>query len=305
MAKLSEKRYKEESAIDLLKRGWFHLISSFVIVPLLFVIYSVKLAIVITIIVTIALSYFSRDSRLTPRKIIEGFIKGGVDMLAVTPALAAIAMISIPLLSTGLALKVGNMLLSMFPNNVFFLCLFALLFLKFVGLAVPITATYILGVVVLSYPFSSLGFPTYAIHLLCFYFAICSELSPPVSINAIVASSVTGGNANKIMLEMYRYALPSLFIVFSIFVNPNGMGFYHSGWMEIDAMDENPIYCCNIACWPDLYVIGYWWVVFQGYFQDFTNLFCSRGLYVFDSPRFHFNLCRCDISNNRRSRLFS
>ena len=79
-----------------------------------------------------------------------------------------------------------------------------------IGLSLPITATYIMTVVMVAPALVKLGIPMHVAHLLAFYFAVLSEVSPPVGLSPCAAAAVTGGNPFGSMMQAWKYSLPGL-----------------------------------------------------------------------------------------------
>jgi TRAP-type uncharacterized transport system fused permease subunit len=83
-----------------------------------------------------------------------------------------------------------------------------------IGLSLPITATYIMTVVMVAPALVKLGIPMHVAHLLAFYFAVLSEVSPPVGLSPCAAAAVTGGNPFGSMMQAWKYSLPAFLVPF-------------------------------------------------------------------------------------------
>jgi TRAP-type uncharacterized transport system fused permease subunit len=59
-----------------------------------------------------------------------------------------------------------------------------------------------------------LGLPMHVAHLLAFYFAVLSEVSPPVGLSPCAAAAVTGGNPFGSMMQAWKYSLPAFLVPF-------------------------------------------------------------------------------------------
>jgi len=66
------------------------------------------------------------------------------------------------------------------------------------------------------------GVPDYVAHLLAFYFAVLSEVSPPVGLSPSAAAAVTGGNPFKSMMQAWKYSLPAFLVPFFFSITPAG-----------------------------------------------------------------------------------
>jgi len=91
-----------------------------------------------------------------------------------------------------------------------------------IGLSLPITATYIMTVVMVAPALVKLGISVHVAHLLAFYFAVLSEVSPPVGLSPSAAAAVTGGNPFGAMMQAWKYSLPAFLVPFCFSVTPEG-----------------------------------------------------------------------------------
>ncbi len=92
--------------------------------------------------------------------------------------------------------------------------LLSLLASMLIGLSLPITATYIMTVVMVAPALVKIGVPMHVAHLLVFYFAVLSEVSPPVGLSPSAAAAVTGGNPFGSMMQAWKYSLPAFLVPF-------------------------------------------------------------------------------------------
>jgi TRAP transporter 4TM/12TM fusion protein len=200
----------------MLTKG-YHLLSIVVLVALL-VLWnkSPEYAALGAIGATILTSFLSRDRNewLTPRKIIVAMIEGAKNMLPVAVLLAAAGLIVGTFTLTGLGLKISSIIMSVSGGSVLAAIVLAMLASMLIGLSLPITATYIMTVVMVAPALVTLGLPMPVAHLLAFYFAVLSEVSPPVGLSPCAAAAVTGGNPFGSMMQAWKYSLPAFLVPF-------------------------------------------------------------------------------------------
>ena len=73
-----------------------------------------------------------------------------------------------------------------------------------VGLAVPVTASYIICAVIAAPALIQLGVADYAAHMFIFYYAVLSEVSPPTALSPFAAAAITGGDPYKTTLQSWK-----------------------------------------------------------------------------------------------------
>jgi TRAP-type uncharacterized transport system fused permease subunit len=102
------------------------------------------------------------------------------------------------------------------------------------GLAMPVTASYIIAAVITAPAMIKLGIPAYAAHMFIFYYAVLSEVSPPTALSPFAAAAITGGNPYKTTMMAWKYTLPAFLVPFMFTLHPDGLGLLLKGsWGNI------------------------------------------------------------------------
>jgi len=102
------------------------------------------------------------------------------------------------------------------------------------GLAMPVTASYIIAAVITAPAMIKLGIPNYAAHMFIFYYAVLSEVSPPTALSPFAAAAITGGNPYKTTMMAWKYTLPAFLVPFMFTLHPDGLGLLLKGsWGNI------------------------------------------------------------------------
>ncbi len=207
----------------MLRRG-YHLISLIVLVILLAMGRSPESAAVWAIVTTVLTSFLSRDKNewLTPRRIVAALIEGGKNMIPVAVLLAAAGIIVGTFSLTGLGLKISSLIMALSGGNKLMALFLAFLTSLIIGLSLPITATYIMTVVMVAPALVKLGIPDFVAHIVVFYFAVLSEVSPPVGLSPSAAAAITGGNPFRAMLNSWKYCISTFLVPFMFSATPIG-----------------------------------------------------------------------------------
>jgi TRAP-type uncharacterized transport system fused permease subunit len=66
-----------------------------------------------------------------------------------------------------------------------------------------------------------------------FYYAVLSEVSPPVALSPFAAAAITGGNPYRTMMLTWKYALPCFLVPF-MFTQPDGLAIL---WRDVSIQD--------------------------------------------------------------------
>jgi TRAP-type uncharacterized transport system fused permease subunit len=98
-----------------------------------------------------------------------------------------------------------------------------------VGLAVPVTASYIICAVIAAPALINLGVPDFAAHMFIFYYAVLSEVSPPTALSPFAAAAITGGGPYRTTLQCWKYTAPAFLVPFMFVLDPSGTGLLLGG----------------------------------------------------------------------------
>src|SRR5256885_1898053 len=132
------------------------------------------------------------------------------------------------LLQTGLGLKISRLILDLGLGNLVLRLVVSAIVLWVLGLSLPITATYLVAVPTVVPALITLGVAPPAAHMFVFYYAVLSEVSPPVALSPFAAAAITGGNPYKTMMLTWKYALPCFLVPF-MFTQPGGLAILWTG----------------------------------------------------------------------------
>lgn len=216
---------KAKTVREIMLTKGYHLISLLVLVALLVVWNkSPEYAAIGALITTILTSFISRDRTewLTPKRIFEALVDGAKNVLPVAVLLAGAGLIVGTFTLTGLGLKISGIIMSVSGGSREIAILLSLVASMIIGLSLPITATYIMTVVMVAPALVKVGVPDHVAHLLAFYFAVLSEVSPPVGLSPSAAAAVTKGNPFGSMMQAWKYSLPAFLVPFFFSVTPEG-----------------------------------------------------------------------------------
>jgi len=98
-----------------------------------------------------------------------------------------------------------------------------------IGLAVPVTASYIICAVIAAPALIQLGVPDFAAHMFIFYYAVLSEVSPPTALSPFAAAAITGGDPYRTTLQSWKYTAPAFLVPFMFVLDPSGVNLLLTG----------------------------------------------------------------------------
>ena len=210
------------TAGQLFRRYGYYFIPLAAIVGFLVTGFTAQIAVSAAIVTCFLVSFIRKESRFTPNRLIEALKQGSITVLNVG-AICASAGIIVGIVSlTGLGLKLSSIIIDYAGGNLLLTAIYTAGLLWIIGLAVPITATYIIAAVIAAPALTKLGVPDYAAHMFIFYYALLSEVSPPTALSPFAAAAITGGNPFKTTMMAWKYTLTAFLLPFIFTVLPEG-----------------------------------------------------------------------------------
>lgn len=215
---------QEGTLWGITKSYWFHFASLISIIVLMIYGMSPVLSVFWATILAIAVSYFRRDTALTPPKFVRAMAEGTTGVLNIAATCATAGIIVGVTTLTGLAQRFADIIIGYAQGNLVLTALYSAAIVWVVGLAVPVTASYIMCAVIAAPALIKLGVPDFAAHMFIFYYAVLSEVSPPTALSPFAAAAITGGSPYKTTMQAWKYTMPAFLVPFIFVCDPLGIG---------------------------------------------------------------------------------
>ena len=173
-----------------------------------------------SIVITVLVSAFRKDTRIGFKGTVDALVDGARSALGVAAATAAAGIIVGVVTKTGLGLKMANGLLDLAGSALLptlFLTMIAALIL---GMGSPTTANYVITSTIAAPAIILLGVPDLSAHLFVFYFGIVADITPPVALAAFAAAAISGGEPFKTGVESSKLAISAFIIPYMFVLSP-------------------------------------------------------------------------------------
>ena len=196
---------------------------SYLLIPLVVLItylvigYSPFGAATASIAVTFVLSFFRKDTMLTPKRLFEVFSLSGHNLIMLAVSCAGAGIVISVVTYTGLALGIATVITS-FSGGFLLPALILIMITSIVlGMGLPCTPAYIIAVTIGGPALLALGIDKLPAHLFVFYFAILAEVTPPVCIAAYCGAAIAGSKPmatgfEAAQLAIMGYLIPYIFV---------------------------------------------------------------------------------------------
>ncbi len=209
------------NAMKVVKEQGHLVIPLVMLIGLMFAGYTPLYAAVFSIFGTIAASWLRKETRMTPRKILDATVEGAKGAISVGVCCVIIGVIIGTVTLTSMGLNMGYLILYLVDNNNIYLTGFLVMIMSTIlGMGVPGVAAYVIVQAVAVPVLINAGTLPLTSHLFCLIYACLSNITPPVAISAYVASGIAGSDQTKTGLWAMRLGIIGFIIPFFFLDNP-------------------------------------------------------------------------------------
>ena len=195
----------EQTAFSIFKKEWYYIAPLVLITILMLVGYSAGFAAVMGIVSSIVVSYFNKDTRMTPTKFVEAARMGTESSLKIGATVGVIGIIISMLTFSGLILTFADIVIELANGNLVLTIMFIALASLILGMGVPVTAAYLLTAVVAVPALTHLGVNELAAHMIVYWLSQDSNISPPVCIAAFAGATIANANMWRTAFAAFKF----------------------------------------------------------------------------------------------------
>ncbi len=227
-----------ENTWELVKKYWYHFFSLISIVVFMLLGFSPVLSVFWATVLSAVTSMIRSDTAILPwdlfkspkdilkklysSRLTQAMANGSTSVLGIAVTCASAGLIVGTVTLTGLGLKFSSIIIDMAHGSLFLTTIYTALIVWIVGLAVPVTASYIICAVITAPALINLGVPAFAAHMFIFYYAVLSEVSPPTALSPFAAAAICKGNPYKTTLQSWKYVAPAILVPFMFVLDKSG-----------------------------------------------------------------------------------
>lgn len=201
------------SRLSVLKKSYLF-IPLGVLVAMLLYGYTPMKAAVISIGLAWVMSFFNKGYRMGPKAIVDAIYDGSKNIFIVAIACATAGIVVGSVTLTGFGFKVVSFIFSLAMNLPFLALVLVMVLSIILGMGLPTTAAYIVASALTVPALVKLGFTALAANMFVFYFAVISNITPPVALAAYAASSLSGASPDKTGFQAMRLGILAFIVPF-------------------------------------------------------------------------------------------
>jgi TRAP transporter 4TM/12TM fusion protein len=193
-------------SLEVWKRGWYLLLPIVVLIAVMLAGYSPQFAAFYAIVSTIIVSWFRKETRMGPKQIWLALVDAGKNCLFVAALTGAVGILIGVLSLTGIIVRFPYILVDLAGQSVLLTVVLIACATFVLGLPLPITATYLVVAVIGAPALMKLGVPVLSAHLIIFWLALDSNITPPVAMGPFAAAAIAQSDPMKTGWTCFRFA---------------------------------------------------------------------------------------------------
>ncbi len=244
---------------ETIKQGLHFIIPLAILITVLVMNYSPMMAGFIAIVSLYLTALLRKDSRISFKGLLETLEQGARNAIVVAVACAAAGIIVGVVNLTGTGLRFSSLIVSL-SHGIPLLALGLVAFTSLLlGMGLPVTASYIVLVILAGPGLMELGIPLLTAHMIVFWYSQDANVTPPVALESYAASGIAGSNPLQTAFTSWKlakglYIMPVIMAYHPAFLLNGTLG--EIIWVMILAV-------CSIiafvACMERFFLVGMSW----------------------------------------------
>ena len=169
---------------------------------------------------TFVISFFKKETRMTPARIWDTLQLSGTNMVMIALACAGADMVVSIVTHTGLALGIATVITNWSGGYLLPAMLLIMFTSLLLGMGLPCTPAYIIAITIGGPALLAMGCDMLPAHLFVFYFAILAGITPPVCVPAYCAAAIAKTKPLQTGFEAFKLAIVGFLIPYVFVLNP-------------------------------------------------------------------------------------
>ncbi len=191
---------------ETLKNGLHFFLPVLILIYVLFNNYSPMMAGFVAVISTIIAAMLRRATRLSFKDLLSGLGAGTRNAVMVSVACGCAGIIVGCVSLTGLGLKFSSLVVSLSAGSPFLAIILIGIASLVLGTGLPVTASYIVLVILAGPALMDLGLPIIVAHMIVFWYSQDANVTPPVSLASFAGAGIAGASPMKTGFASWKIA---------------------------------------------------------------------------------------------------
>lgn len=157
--------------------------------------------------------------RLFGRETLEGVKRGAEATVNITILLASLGIVIRALIVTGFAQQLSTQIIIIANGSLPVLLVLAMLASIAFGMGMSTTAAYMLVAILVAPSLLEAGLEPILAHFFVFYFAIVSNITPPIALSVVIAQGIADSGYTETSIEALRIGFPMFILPYAFVYN--------------------------------------------------------------------------------------
>ena len=188
------------------KEGIHFIIPVAILIAVLVMNYSPMMAGFISILAVYCTALIRKRSRISIGTLIKTLEKGARNAIMVAAACAAAGIIVGIVNLTGTGLRFSSLVVSLSQGIPLLALILVALTSLLLGMGLPVTASYIVLIILAGPGLTDLGIPLLTAHMIVFWYSQDANVTPPVALESFAASGIAGSSPMKTAFTSWKLA---------------------------------------------------------------------------------------------------
>ena len=208
-------------AAEVMRARGHLLLPLIVLLGMMFAGYTPLYAAIVAIFVTVPVSWLRKETRMTPKILLQAVLEGARGAVGVGVSCVIIGVIIGSVNMTSLGVNFGNLILKVVGQGQLFLGgLMVMVMSIILGMGVPGVAAYVIVYAVAVPVLRGVGATDMAANMFCLIYACLSNITPPVAMSSYVASGIADSDMTKTSLIAIKLGIAGFIVPFFFLDNP-------------------------------------------------------------------------------------
>ena len=215
----------------IFRKRWMFTIPLMLLILVMVFGYSPRVAVLYSLVATLAMSWLTKENRMTPARILDALAETGTGSTMVATACAIAGIVIGVVLLTGMGTKITTLVVSLSGGSLLIALPVTMLASLLFGMGLPTVVCYVLLAATVSPSLIKLGATPMATHLFIYYFGMLCMVTPPVAFASYAGAAIAKADPMKTGWAAWTFALAGFLLPYMFIYNPPLL--FDGPWIEI------------------------------------------------------------------------
>lgn len=216
---------------EVFRKRWMFTVPLLLLILIMVAGYSPRVAVLYALLATVVTSWFKKETRMTPNRILTALADTGTGSVMVSTACAIAGIVIGVVLLSGMGTKITTLVVSLSAGSLVVALPVVMLASLLFGMGLPTVVCYVLLASTVSPSLVKLGATPMAAHLFIYYFGMLCMVTPPVAFASYAGAAIAKADPMRTGWVAWTFALSGFLLPFMFVFNPPLL--FEGPWHEI------------------------------------------------------------------------